>query len=144
MMEQIYTQNQRKGGGGMMNGGPVSRRDRGISRKKCPPFDEADVGKSAPAIQKSWARALELRGYFELGNLYYDTVFSDAPDIAPLFTLERERMGAKFVDMFGVSPWLGDLFFCRSPSRSWFTVRHVCSIHHDGMRGVNLRPMDLM
>jgi hypothetical protein len=34
--------------------------------------------------------------------LYYDTLFADAPDLAPLFTLERERMGVKFVDMLAV------------------------------------------
>jgi hypothetical protein len=93
---------QRKGGGGVMSGGAVSRRDRGVSRKKCPHFDDAEVSKAAPLIKKSWARAMEKHGYFELGLLYYDTVFSEAQDIAPMFTLERERMGAKFIDMFGV------------------------------------------
>jgi hypothetical protein len=85
-----------------MSGAAVSRRDRGVSRKKCPPFDEAEVSKAAPLIKTSWARAMEKHGYFELGLLYYDTVFAEAQDIAPMFTLERERMGAKFIDMFGV------------------------------------------
>ena len=89
----------RKGGGGVMVSGAVSRRDRGTSRKKPPPYNEEDVKKYAPIIKASWDKAMALKGYFNLGLLYYDTLFTEAPDISPLFTEERERMGAKFIDM---------------------------------------------
>eukprot|EP00288_Rhodomonas_lens_P013074 CAMPEP_0177693350 /NCGR_PEP_ID=MMETSP0484_2-20121128/2353_1 /TAXON_ID=354590 /ORGANISM="Rhodomonas lens, Strain RHODO" /LENGTH=510 /DNA_ID=CAMNT_0019204155 /DNA_START=71 /DNA_END=1600 /DNA_ORIENTATION=+ len=77
-----------------------SRRQRRVGKKcKPPPYDEADVKKYAPMIRSSWNRVIELKGYFELGGLYYDTLFSMAPELQNLFTLERNEMGVKFVDM---------------------------------------------
>ena len=38
---------------------------------------------------------LQIKGYFDLGNLYYDTLFGLAPELQYLFTRERSEMGVK-------------------------------------------------
>jgi len=76
------------------------RAQRRLGKKSKPPhYNDEDVAKHAPVIKASWSRTLEVKGYFELGNLYYDTLFSMAPELQGLFTRERSEMGIKFVDM---------------------------------------------
>eukprot|EP00288_Rhodomonas_lens_P020008 CAMPEP_0177690586 /NCGR_PEP_ID=MMETSP0484_2-20121128/847_1 /TAXON_ID=354590 /ORGANISM="Rhodomonas lens, Strain RHODO" /LENGTH=494 /DNA_ID=CAMNT_0019201143 /DNA_START=148 /DNA_END=1629 /DNA_ORIENTATION=+ len=81
--------------------GKGRRKARGSRRvgKKCKPPPYTDEDEHTPIIKESWGRIIELKGYFELGGLYYDTLFSMAPELQPLFTLERNEMGVKFVDM---------------------------------------------
>eukprot|EP00961_Rhodomonas_salina_P132633 1785296-Rhodomonas_salina.3 len=94
------------------------RAQRRLGKKSKPPhYNDGDVAKHAPVIKASWSRTLEVRnlhrcsvvkhlqliqllmvqvkGYFELGNLYYDTLFSMAPELQGLFTRERSEMGIK-------------------------------------------------
>mmetsp|Transcript_29780 Transcript_29780/g.71770 ORF Transcript_29780/g.71770 Transcript_29780/m.71770 type:complete len:1445 (+) Transcript_29780:115-4449(+) len=126
----------RKGGGGVM-GGAVSRRERGAPKRKPPPWDDADVAKHAPVVKASWNRCLEVKGYFELGNLYYDTLFDEAPELSPMFTLERERMGVKFVDMLAAMVAVID-----SPPGMHSKLESLAPMHID--RGVKATDMPLM
>uniref|UniRef100_A0A7S1DKS7 Globin domain-containing protein n=2 Tax=Hemiselmis andersenii TaxID=464988 RepID=A0A7S1DKS7_HEMAN len=126
----------RKGGGGVM-GGAVSRRERGVPKRKPPPWDDADVAKHAPVVKASWNRCLEVKGYFELGNLYYDTLFDEAPELSPMFTLERERMGVKFVDMLAAMVSVID-----SPPGMHSKLESLAPMHID--RGVKATDMPIM
>jgi hypothetical protein len=58
-------------------------------RTKPPSYTDDDATKFAPIIKSSWGQVMDALGYFELGCLYYDTVFADAQDISVLFTRGR-------------------------------------------------------
>lgn len=77
-------------GGGIVVGEVLSRLDkRAGKRTKCPPYKEEDAAKHSTVINKTWTLLLERVGYFELGLLYFDTIFSLTPEIATVFTRGR-------------------------------------------------------
>ena len=123
-MIKSQQKSSRKGGGGAMIAGVVSRRERGISRKKPPPFKDEDVKKHSPKIKASWERAMAIKGYFNLGLLYYDTLFVEAAELGPLFTEERERMGAKFIDMLTAS-----VSVCHDPAKIHEKLESLAPMH---------------
>lgn len=82
----------RAGGGGVVVGEIMSRLDkRAGQRTKCPPFKEEDAKNYGEIIEKTWSILLEKVGYFELGLMYYDTIFQLVPEIAQVFTKQRWR-----------------------------------------------------
>lgn len=77
-------------GGGIVVGEVLSRLDkRSGKRTKCPPFKDEDAAKHSAVINRTWSLLLERVGYFELGLLYFDTIFSLTPEIATIFSRSR-------------------------------------------------------
>jgi len=115
---------KRAGGGGVVMGKILSRSDRQGRKTKPPPYNEEEMATQSKIVRDSWALALEKVGYFELGGLFYDTIFSTQTELTHVFTRCREEMAVKLVDM------LSDIVgLCGTPAKLHDKVASLSTMH---------------